>query len=104
MLENLEEIRENAKKGRSFNKKLSLWFYRRIQFTVECKALEKELEATYVNPRKTPSRYPRCGFVGDRDVIACMNLFIRYLRCGVALNTPKPDENPSGMQGNKDEG
>ncbi|MCQ5341341.1 MAG: hypothetical protein NO483_06540 [Candidatus Methanomethylicia archaeon] len=28
------------------------------------------------------------------------------LRCGVygvALNAPKPDENPSGMQGNKNE-
>jgi hypothetical protein len=28
------------------------------------------------------------------------------LRCGVygvALNAPKPDENPSGMQGNKDD-
>jgi putative transposase len=61
VLGNLEEIGENAKKGREFNKKLSLWFYRRIQFTVEYKALEKGLEATYVNPRKTSSRCPRCG-------------------------------------------
>ncbi|MEM2414134.1 MAG: zinc ribbon domain-containing protein, partial [Sulfolobales archaeon] len=51
-------------------------------------------------------RCGRCGFTGDRDVIACINLFYRYLRCGVlgvTLNAPKPDENPSGMRGNRDE-
>ncbi|MEL9908810.1 MAG: RNA-guided endonuclease TnpB family protein [Desulfurococcus sp.] len=124
VLENLKKVRENAKKSRSFNKKLSLWFYRRIQFAIEYKALEKRLETAYVNPRKTSSRCPRCGgnlieagyrvlkckkcgFIGDRDVIACTNLFIRYSRCGVsgvALNAPKPDANPSGMRGNKNEG
>ncbi|MEM4799420.1 MAG: zinc ribbon domain-containing protein [Sulfolobales archaeon] len=34
----------------------------------------------------------RCGFVGDRDVILCINILLRYLRCempGIALNTPK---------------
>ncbi|MEM1835683.1 MAG: zinc ribbon domain-containing protein [Sulfolobales archaeon] len=44
----------------------------------------------------------KCGFTGDRDVIACINLFLRYSRCGVpgvTLNAPKPDENPSGMRG-----
>ncbi|MEM1661429.1 MAG: hypothetical protein QXT47_05390 [Desulfurococcaceae archaeon] len=31
----------------------------------------------------------KCGFTGNRDVIACINLFYRYSRCGVfrvALN------------------
>lgn len=124
VLENLEGIRENAKKDGEFNKKLSLWFYRRIQFTAEYKALEKGLETAYVNPRRTSSRCSRCGgklieagyrvlrcrkcgYTGDRDVIACMNLFIRYSRCGVpgvTPNAPKPDESPSGMRGNKNEG
>ncbi|MEM4054462.1 MAG: zinc ribbon domain-containing protein, partial [Desulfurococcaceae archaeon] len=48
----------------------------------------------------------KCGFTGDRDVIACINLFLRYTRCGglgVPLNAPEPDEDPRGMQGNKDE-
>ena len=124
VLENLKEVRENNKRSRSFNKKLSLWFYRRIQSVVEFKALERGLETVYVSPRKTSSKCPRCrgklveagyrvlkckkcDFVGDRDVIACMNLFNRYPRCGVpgvTLNAPKPNENPSGMQGNKNEG
>jgi IS605 OrfB family transposase len=30
VLEDLEKIRENGKKGRRFNKKLGLWFYRRV--------------------------------------------------------------------------
>ena len=52
----------------------------------------------------------KCGFIGDRDVIATLNLYRKYVfkhsRCGapgVAPNAPKPDENPSGMRGNKDE-
>jgi len=77
--------------------------------------------------RGTSSKCPRCGsrlvdngyrvlkcsncsFTGDRDVVATVNLYKRftskYSRCGglgVLLNAPKPGENPSGMQGNKDE-
>jgi transposase len=52
----------------------------------------------------------RCGFVGDRDVIATTNIYKKYIskysRCGVpgvAPKAPKPDENPSGMQENKNE-
>ncbi|MEM2221098.1 MAG: transposase, partial [Ignisphaera sp.] len=113
----------NVNRSSNFNKKLSLWFYRRIQFTISYEALERELAVSYINPMKTSSTCPRCGsrledsggrvlrcsrcgFTGDRDVIACINLFLRYTRCGVpgvTLNTPKPNENPTGMQGNRDE-
>ncbi|MEM1643537.1 MAG: hypothetical protein QXV30_07075 [Desulfurococcaceae archaeon] len=34
---------------------------------------------------------------------ALWRLSPRHSRCGVPLNAPKPDENPRGMQGNKDE-
>ncbi|MFP3081063.1 MAG: hypothetical protein RXR09_06060 [Acidilobus sp.] len=51
-------------------------------------------------------RCPRCGLEGDRDVIATINIYRRYVsvhsRCGapgVALNAPKPDEIPSGVRG-----
>ncbi|MEM1913839.1 MAG: zinc ribbon domain-containing protein [Thermofilaceae archaeon] len=47
----------------------------------------------------------RCGFTGDRDVIACVNLFYRYSRCGglgMPLNAPKGDANPRPMRGNKE--
>jgi putative transposase len=127
VLEDLEKLRENGKKDRRFNKRLGLWFYRRVQFCVEYEARERGLEIVKVDPRGTSSKCPRCGgklvedahrvlrcrkcgFVGDRDVTAAVNIYRKYVskhpRCGVsgvAPNAPKPDENPSGMQGNRDE-
>jgi putative transposase len=127
VLEDLEKLRENGRRSSEFNKRLGLWFYRRIQFCVEYEARERGLEVVKVNPRGTSSRCPRCGgrllecghrvlrcrrcgFVGDRDVVATLNLYRRYMskypRCGVpgvAPNAPEPDEAPSGMRGNGDE-
>jgi putative transposase len=127
ILEDLEKLRKNNKKSRKFNKGLGLWFYRRMQFCIEYEAGERGIEVAKVNPRGTSSKCPRCGkklaenkhrvlrcrkcnFIGDRDVIATINLYKKcikkYSRCGVpgvAPNAPKPDENPSGMQGKRDE-
>jgi putative transposase len=126
-LEDLDKLRENNKKGKRFNKRLGLWIYRRIQFCIEYEAKERNLEVVKINPRSTSSKCPRCGkklaeyrhrvlrcrkcsFVGDRDVTATINLYKKYVskypRCGVsgvALNAPKPDENPSGVQGKRDD-
>ncbi|MCQ5337154.1 MAG: RNA-guided endonuclease TnpB family protein [Candidatus Methanomethylicia archaeon] len=125
ILENLDGLRENSKKGRRFNKKLGLWFYRRVLFCIEYEARERNLEVVKVNPKSTSSKCPRCGgklvkyghrvlrcgecgFIGDRDVAATLNICKKYVskcsRCGVlgvALNAPEPDENPSGVRGNK---
>jgi len=127
VLEDLEKLRDNAKKGREFNKRLTHWFYRRIQFCIEYEARERGLEVARTSPQGTSSKCPRCGsrlvdtgyrtlrcskcgFTGDRDVVATINLYMRfsskYSRCGepgVSPNAPKPNENPSGMRGNKDE-
>jgi len=113
VLEDLEKLRENAKRGKGFNKKLSLWFYRRIQFCVEYEAKERGLKIVKVNPRGTSSTCPRCGsrlvedsyrtlrcsrcnLIGDRDVVATINLYrkftSKYSRCGepgVSLNAPE---------------
>jgi putative transposase len=126
VLEDLDELREN-KKDKRFNKRLGLWFYRRIQFCIEYEAKERNLEVIKINPKGTSSKCPRCGsklvgngnrvlkcrkcsFIGDRDVAATINLYRKYIskysRCGapgVAPNTPKPSENTSGMRGNQDE-
>jgi len=127
VLEDLEKLKENNKKSREFNKRLGLWFYRRIQFCIEYEARERNLEVVKINPRGTSSKCPRCsgklveykhrvlkckkcGFIGDRDVTATLNIYRKYMskysRCGVpgvAPNTPKPNENTSGMRGNRDE-
>jgi putative transposase len=128
VLEDLEKLREsNKKKDKEFNKRLGLWFYRRIQFCIEYEAKERNLQVAKIDPRRTSSKCPRCGgrlvedgyrvlrcrkcdFIGDRDVIATLNLYKKYVskysRCGVpgvAPNAPKPDESPSGVQGNRDD-
>jgi putative transposase len=127
VLEDLEKLRENGKRDKKFNKRLGLWFYRRIQFCVEYEARERNLEVVKVDPRGTSSKCPRCGgklledgyrvlrcrrcsFVGDRDVIAAINIYRKYVskysRCGglgVPPNAPEPDEDPSGMRGSRDE-
>ena len=127
VLENLGKIRDNAKKGRRFNKKLTHWFYRRIQFCIDYEVRERGLRTLRVNPRSTSSRCPRCGgrlvedvhrvlkcskcsFTGDRDVIAIINLYKRfsskYSRCGVSgvtLNALKQMQTQEVMRGNKNE-
>jgi len=127
VLEDLEKLRDNSKKGRRFNKKLTLWFYRRIQFCTGYEARERGLRVVKVNPRGTSSKCPRCGnklvndgyrtlrcskcnYIGDRDVVATINLYEKYassyLRCGglgVPLNAPELDEVPSGMKGKRGE-
>jgi putative transposase len=114
VLEDLDELRENNKKDKRFNKKLGLWFYRRIQFCIEYEARERSLEVIKIDPRGTSSKCPRCGkklveyghrvlrcrecgFIGDRDVTATLNLYRKYVfkhsRCGaprVAPNAPSP--------------
>ncbi|MEM4814771.1 MAG: zinc ribbon domain-containing protein [Ignisphaera sp.] len=123
VLENLDKLKNNVNRSSNFNKKLSLWFYRRMQFTISYEALERRLEVKLVNPMKTSSTCPRCGsrledscgrvlgcsrcgFTGDRDVVACINLFYRYSRCGgpgVPLNASKGDADPRPMQRKRDE-
>jgi hypothetical protein len=49
VLEDLEKLKDNAKRGRRFNKKLALWFYRRVQFCVEYEARERGLLVARVN-------------------------------------------------------
>jgi len=125
VLENLGELRDNAKKNREFNKKLTHWFYRRVQLCIEYETRERGLRIVKVNPKGTSSKCPKCssklvedgyrtlrcrncGFIGNRDVIATINLYMRfsskYSRCGelgVSPKAPKPNENPSGMQGTR---
>jgi putative transposase len=126
VLEDLDKLKENGKKkGRRFNKKLGLWFYHRIQFCIEYETKERNLQVIKISPRGTSSKCPkcskklvenehrilvckRCGFMGDRDVVATMNLYkkfmSKYSRCGVsgvALNTPKQMQTQEAMRGNK---
>ncbi|MEM2006919.1 MAG: IS200/IS605 family accessory protein TnpB-related protein [Sulfolobales archaeon] len=48
VLEDLNHLRDRVNGGSSLNKKLSLWFYRRIQFTISYETLERGFVARYV--------------------------------------------------------
>ena len=61
VLEDLDGLREKNRRGGEFNKKLGLWFYRRVQSCIEYEARERNLEVVKVNPKSTSSRCPRCG-------------------------------------------
>ena len=101
VVENLKNLRINGKRNTRFNKKLSLWAYRKLLSYIEYECLEKGIPLVKVNSRKTSRLYPRCnsrlipsngrilrcskcGFIGDRDVTACFNLISR---CG-CLRSP----------------
>ena len=61
VLEDLSKLRNRANGSRRFNKKLSLWSYRRIQSYVHYKALIEGLRVVYVDPRGTSKTSPIGG-------------------------------------------
>jgi len=121
VVENLKNIRINGKKSNKFNKKLSLWAYHKLLSYIEYECLEKGIPLMKVNPKGTSSLCPkcnnkliafkgrilrcsRCGFIGDRDVIACFNLISRCGVSGVTLKAPDQMQTQEGMKGKQSEG
>ena len=95
VLEDLSKLRNKANGSRRFNKKLSLWAYRRIQSHIHYKALIEELPIAYVDPRNTSKTSPiggelefinykwvilPNGHVVTKDIIASWNIALRGLK------------------------
>lgn len=95
VLEDLNKLRERANSTRKFNKKLSLWTYRKIQSYIHYKALIEGLPVTYVKPRNTSKTSPLggelkfinyrwvklpSGVITTRDVVASWNLALKGLK------------------------
>jgi len=117
VMENLKHIRNSAnRKSKSIRRRLNRWNFRKLQFFIGYKAKWNGLSVGYVNPHKTSSLCPicgyklnpngqrllkcnRCGITFDRDVVATLNLF--KSGCG-EFRSPRtlPDEvwliNPDG--------
>jgi putative transposase len=91
VMEDLKGIRKHISKGRMLNRRLHSWNFRKLQFYIEYKAKLEGLPVTYVNPRGTSTlcpicggklasnghremKCPKCGYEGDRDIIACLNM------------------------------
>ncbi len=95
ILENLDKLRSRVNGSRGFNKKLSLWAYRRVQSYIHYKALIEGLSVIYVDPRNTSKTSPIGGklefinyrwvklpseVITTRDVVASWNLTLRGLK------------------------
>jgi len=95
VLEDLNKLGSRANSSRMFNKKLSLWTYRRIQSFIHYVALIEELPVIYVNPRNTSKTSPigrelvfinyrwaklPGGYIVTRDLVASWNLALRGLK------------------------
>jgi len=61
VLEDLNKLKNRVNGSKRFNKKLSLWAYRRIQSCIHYKALIEGLPVAYVDPRNTSKTSPLGG-------------------------------------------
>jgi len=114
-IEDLRRLNQNFKDfSRNQRIRLHLWAYKKLLETIEFKAKIEGIPIVKVNPRRTSSkcpicqsklksngyrrlRCPSCGFEGDRDYIAALNLKMKAFSGG--LDSPQPDVNPNGMKG-----
>lgn len=94
VLKELNKLGNNARSSRSFNKKLSLWTYRRIQNYIHYKGLMEGSPTIFIDLRNTSKNSPLGGkliFINyrwvrlsnkhiiTRDIIASWNLALRVL-------------------------
>jgi IS605 OrfB family transposase len=84
VMEKLTGIRNRAKHRKSQNGDFHSWAFRRLQFFIEYKALERGIPVVYVNPRNTSKTCPRCGYA-DGANRRTRSLF-RCIRCGFQHN------------------
>ena len=82
--EKLTGIRNRAKHRKSQNADFHSWAFKKLQFFIEYKALERGMPVTYVNPRNTSKTCPRCGHINGTNRRS-QSLF-RCVQCGFQHN------------------
>ena len=95
VLEDLSKLRSRFNGSRGFNRKLSLWAYRKIHSFIHYKALIERLQVIHVNPKGTSKTSPiggklvfinyrwaklSNGHIVTRDIVASWNLALRELK------------------------
>ena len=129
VLENLIKLKNRVNGSKGFNRKLSLWSYRRIQSYIHYKALIEGTPVAYVSAkgssRESPiggklvfinyrwAKLPN-GHVVTRDIVASWNIALRGFRLLTqdvgsrgfveALKAPNQMQTQEGMKENKNEG
>ena len=114
----VEDLRRLNQNFKDFSKnqriRLTLWAYKRLLEKIEFKAKVEGIPAIKVNPKGTSSKCPicqsklksnsyrglecpLCGFEGDRDYIAALNVRMKAFSGG--LDCSRLDVNPNRMRG-----
>jgi len=102
VMEKLTGIRNNAKHSRGQNGDFHSWAFRKLQYFIEYKALERWIPVVYVEPKNTSITCPRCG-CSDKANRRSQSLF-RCVRCGfqhnadyvASLNLSRLERAPAG--------
>jgi len=114
----IEDLKKLNSSFKDFSKnqraKLTLWAYKKLLEAAEFKARVEGIPIVRVNPKGTSSKCPicqsklkengyrrlkcpSCGFEGDRDYVAALNLKMKALSGG--LDCSQPDVATNGMRG-----
>ena len=114
-VEDLKRLNSSFKDfSRNQRTRLHIWAYKKLLETIEFKAKIEGIPIVKVNPKGTSSKCPicqsklkengyrrlkcpSCGFEGDRDYIAALNLKMKAFSGG--LDSSQPDATPSRNEG-----
>lgn len=66
-MEDLEGIRSNKKRSKSFGYSLNSWSFHQLRTFVEYKAKLQGIIVTYIEPAYTSKSCSRCGLIGNRN-------------------------------------
>jgi putative transposase len=97
VMENLKNIRERIRYGRRMNRRLHSMPFRRVQFSIFYKSIERGYKPEYVDAKDTSKMCPicgglnkpnghiykcrKCGFQADRHFVAAWNIAAKLQMC-----------------------
>jgi putative transposase len=97
IMEKLKNMRERMKYGRRMNRRLHSMPFRKIQFSISYKSIERGYKPVYVDARNTSRMCPicgelnkpnghtykckKCGFQADRHIAATWNIAAKLQMC-----------------------
>jgi putative transposase len=97
VMENLKSIRERIRYGRRMNRRLHSMPFRRVQFSISYKSIERGYKPEYVDAKNTSKMCPicgelnkpnghiykcrKCGFQADRHFVAAWNIATKLQMC-----------------------
>jgi len=114
VMENLADIRKKIQYGRKMNRRLHSMPFRKIQFYISYKAMERGFKPKFIKPRNTSKTCPicgelnkpnghvfkckKCGFQADRHLVAAWNIAVKLPMWGALPLPPKALDEPLAIE------